>query len=111
MTVVQVLIDESPTRATTFEPMGKPEGGLDLEHPCNRKALRQIDWEAVSKLREREPPPSVDDLFLAAVCNPGSCPIGWSECRRHDWKSCHYYDLLKAVEAIRHEEDDDGRDR
>lgn len=123
MTAVQLLIDGSQTKATTFEPMDKPEGGLDLAHPYNLKALRQIDWQTISALRQRQPPPGVVDLFQAAICNPSSCPIGWSECRRRDWEYCHYYDLLRAVEAIRHgnplrkgetnsvKEGDDGRDR
>lgn len=123
MTAVQVLTNERPARAITVEPTGKPEGGLDLRHPCNQKALRQMDWQAISELRGRQPSPSVDDLFLAAVCNSASCPIGWSECRRRDWKFCHYYDLLRTVEAMWHsnpqtneeinpvKEGDDGRHR
>lgn len=101
MTAVQALIDERQAKAQTFEPADKPEGGLNLRHPYNRKALRQMDWKAISELTRREPAPTGDDLFLAAVCNPDSCPIGWDECRRNDWRSCHYYDLLRTVEFLK----------
>lgn len=121
MTAAQVLIAERQAKAKALEPADKPEGGLDLRHPYNLKALRQIDWRTIDAMRGQQPCLSIADLFLAAVCNPASCPIGWGECQRYDWEYCHYYDLLKTVEAIRHsnpvreeknsmKEANDGRD-
>lgn len=80
----------------------EPEKGLNLSHRLNRKALRQMDWAAIRESKKREPSLSVESLFLAAICNPASCPIGWDECQREDWQMCHYYALFKTVAAIEH---------
>ena len=69
---------------------------LDLEALANKRAVEEIDWEKVKRLREQDPPLWLSDTFQAAICNPESCPIGWEGCRRRDWGSCHYYAILRA---------------
>ena len=75
---------------------------LDLSRPCNYKGLQEIDWEKVKT--SRGPGSTVESLFLVAICNYSSCPIGWDKCRGYRRRGCHYYALLETVEAIRNSE-------
>jgi hypothetical protein len=55
MTAAQVLIAERQAKAKALGPADKSEGGLDLRHPYNLKALRQIDWRTIDAMRGQQP--------------------------------------------------------